>query len=112
MQVQDNCCISGDRARNCIPGKATAWLNGLEVWFKMDTDAEVTAISEATYKKIRSSKTPFEQASKPLYGPTCQSLQVVGQFEGTLSHKALSTTETIFVIRNNLLGLEGLEMVK
>ena len=84
-------------------------LNGKEVSFKLDTGAEVTAISEETYRQVYG-KT-LQRASKVLYGPACQSLKVIGQFRGQLSGKQQSHEETIFVIRglkNNLLGLPAL----
>ena len=48
-------------------------LNGKEVSFKLDTGAEVTAISEETYRQVYG-KT-LQRASKVLYGPACQCLR-------------------------------------
>ena len=55
--------------------KGTAKVKDKEVPFKFDTGAEVTAISEQTYKQVYSIN--FD---KVLYGPACQSLKVLGQF--------------------------------
>lgn len=77
--------------------------------FKLDTGAEVTAISEATYKKLDT--LPLEKASNTLYGPTHQSLKVLEQFTGTLEHQGHSSTQTVFVVqdlRSNLLGLPAI----
>ena len=88
---------------------ATVLLGATEVEFKLDTGAEVTAISEATYKKLEA--VPLEKTSKALDGPTHQSLKVLGQFTGTLEHQGSSSTQTVFVVqdlRSNLLGLAAI----
>ena len=75
--------------------------------FKLDTGAQVTAISEHTYRGPVQLKKP----SKILYGPACQTLDVIGQFTVTLSHKQRSTKQRVFVVRdlqNNLLGLPAI----
>ncbi len=77
--------------------------------FKLDTGAEVTAISEETYKTLP--KVALQAPLKALYGPTCHSLQVLGQFTGTLKHQQLSSSQPIFVVRGlktNLLGLPAI----
>ena len=84
-------------------------LQSREIPFKLDTGAEVTAISEETYKTL--GKVRLQAPSKTLYGPTCHSLQVLGQFIGTLTHLQLSSAQTIFVVRGlktNLLGLPAI----
>ena len=85
-------------------------LNGHQMQFKLDTGAEFTAVSEATYKRM-SLPGKLQRASKILYGPTCQSLKVMGQFQGRLRVKDHTHQETIFVVKglkNNLLGLPAL----
>ena len=92
----------------------TAWtctllIDEKEISFKLDTGAEVTAISEETYRTLGGK--PLEKPSKALYGPTCQSLKVLGQFTGTLEHQNHSSPQTIFVVRGlktNLLGLPAI----
>ena len=77
-----------------------------DIVFKLDTGAEVTAISEAAYKTL--GKMSLQAPSKALYAPTCQSLKVLGQFTGTLTHRQHSVSQPIFVVRGlktNLLGL-------
>ena len=48
--------------------------------FKLDTGAQVTAISEEAYKKLQVG--PLKKPSKILYGPVParQMLDVIGQF--------------------------------
>ena len=95
-------------------GQEAAWTSTLlmgtrEIPFKLDTGAEVTAISEETYRTLGAK--PLEKSSKVLYGPTCQSLTVLGQFTGTLRHQDRSSSQTIFVVRGlktNLLGLPAI----
>ena len=80
-----------------------------EVPFKIDTGAEVTAISEDTYHTLRD--IPLEKPSKVIYGPSRQRLQVVGQIELEITLQDKRSTQHVFVIRNmkvNLLGLPAI----
>ena len=77
--------------------------------FKLDTGAEVRAISDTTFRSFKGNR--LIQPSKSLYGPACSSLEVIGQFDGRLSHGRKFTTQTMFVVedlRNNLLGLPSI----
>ena len=60
-------------------------LNACETNFKLDTGAEVTAISEQTYKRLK--KPQLTTTSKILHGPSQQPLKTISQFWGTFSHK-------------------------
>ena len=82
---------------------------GRMVQYKLDTGAEVSAISDTTFRSFKVDR--LIKPSKSLYGPACSALEVIGQFEGRLSHGRKSTTQTIFVVkglRNNLLGLPAI----
>ena len=84
-------------------------LQGNDVAFKLDTGAEVTVISEEVFKNLEGTK--LQTPSKALYGPSHQKLDVVGEFEGTLTQNVNSHKENIFVVRhlrNNLLGLPAI----
>ena len=90
----------------------TSWLttlepNGHSLQFKLDTGAEVTAISEDAYRtKLQSSQT--SPSTKVLYGPSREPLHCIGQFPGKFSHKGKAATQPVFVVRglkSNLLGL-------
>ena len=79
--------------------------------FKLDTGAEVTAISKEDYKKLK--KPPLSPPKKILYGPSQQTLKSIGQFLGEFSHKSNLKVirQPIFVIdglRTNLLGLPAI----
>ena len=92
---------------------ATIQLDDHLVLFKMDTGAEVTAISEREFQSLQLKQ--LEKPNKLLLGLTCQALNVIGQFRGTLSHKEKATQETIFVIRalkTNLLGLPAIKSLQ
>ena len=67
----------------------TVRLCGQETVFKLDTGAEVTAISLETLKTLR--RQNLSAPKKVLYGPSHSSLEVAGQFEGRLSHKSKSS---------------------
>ena len=92
----------------------TSWntkllLDKTTVNFKLDTGAEVTAVTEETFKLLRGIK--LSKSSKSLHGPARQSLNVLGQFTGTLSHKEKLSSQIIYVIRGlktNLLGLPAI----
>ena len=80
-----------------------------DVSFKLDTGAKVTVLSETAYRSL--GKVKLQKPTTVLYGPAQQSLRVMGKFTAELSHKAISATQTIFVVRglqNNLLGLPAI----
>ena len=81
-------------------------LNQVKVSFKLDTGAEVTTISDDSYRQDGLPK--LSKPSKVLYGPARQKLDAVGQFTATLEHKRSNSEQVVFVLkvlRNNLLGL-------
>ena len=77
-------------------------LNGHAISFKMDTGAEVTAITEETYRKL--GQPTLSKPTKVLYRPACNVLKVLGQFPGKLVHGEHSTRGTTG-LRKNLLSL-------
>ena len=84
-------------------------VNGRDLKFKLDTGAEVTAISKEDYKKLK--KPPLSSPEKILYGPSQQTLKSIGQFLGEFSHTSKVIRQPIFVIdglRTNLLGLPAI----
>ena len=88
-------------------------LEGQEISFKLDTGAEVTAISEQAYRSLKG--TALEKPSKALYGPAHHALDVQGQFTASLVHREHSTSQTIFVVRGlktNLLGLPAIRSLE
>ena len=75
-------------------GSLTQWnetiqINNKQAQFKLDTGAEVKAISEATHKRI--GKPYLDKVSKSLYGPAGTSLEVCGQLLASLSHNLAHT---------------------
>ena len=75
---------------------------GQPLLFKIDTGADVTAISEEDYRKIK---------WKELQGPSNQPLPVAGEFIGSLAYQGKSEKHQIFVVKglkNNLLGLRAI----
>ena len=84
-------------------------IQDVDVEFKMDTGAEVTAISAETFKRLGGDT--LDQSTKKLCGPSRQPLQVLGKFEGSLRHGTKTVIQTIFVInglKTNLLGLPAI----
>ena len=88
-------------------------LGDKEIQFKLDTGAEVTAISEKVFQTLPNIL--LQRPVKWLYGPNRKALQVIGQFECTLSVNHRSTSQTVFVVRelrNNLIGLPAIEALQ
>ena len=58
--------------------EATIKVNDQVITFKLDTGAEVTAITEPTFLQLNYIRIPTI-TTKPLHGPDKQPLQVLGQ---------------------------------
>ena len=89
---------------------ATIQLNGHKTLFKLDTGAEVRAISREAHQNL--GKPPLLTPRKTLYGPSRQPLSVKGQFQGHFTHKKQATVQEVFVLeglKTNLLGLPAIE---
>jgi hypothetical protein len=71
----------------------TTQLGGKDVAFKMDTGAEVTAISEETYQQL--DRCELSKPVKVLYGPSHQPLPVVGIFSGSFTYKRKATMQPL-----------------
>ena len=97
--------------------RTSAWfttviLNGKRLSFKLDTGAEVTAISMEAYKQLR--KPQLTMPEKILYGPSRQPLKTTGQFAGKFSHNGEAATQRVFVVdvlKTNLLGLPAITVL-
>ena len=98
--------VSGNRSKAWI---AKISVCGREVQFKLDTGAEVTAISERMWQML--GKPQLQTPKKQLFGPASQPLQVLGHFSGLLSHKDKEARQNVFVVeglKTNLLGLPSI----
>ena len=85
--------------------KATIKVGAHPTLFKLDTGAEVSAVSEEVFWTLRKT---LQKPSRLLYGPSLQCLNVIGQFKETLCFKERSSLQTIYVVGGlgtNLLGL-------
>lgn len=95
-------------------GTDKAWfvsvqLGSMEARFKIDTGAEVTAVSPDTYERV--GKPPLHTPDKALLGPSRHPLQVQGQFQCDLTHQGRTSRQQVFVVKglqNNLLGLPAI----
>ena len=93
-------CLDAAFLGTVVSKQESSWtiellLGNKQIPFKLDTGAEVTAISEEAYRTLQ--KVSMQSPSKALFGPTCHSLKVLGQFTGTLKHQQLSSAQPIFV---------------
>ena len=78
--------------------------------FKLDTGAQVTAMSEKTYKGLELG--PLKKPSKVLYGPTGEPLDVLGQVTAKITVGSKGSRQTIFVVRGLRRALMGLPAIK
>ena len=84
-----------------------------ELTFKLDTGAEVTAISESAFMKLKG--VYYEAPAKKLYGPCHEPLSVVSQFMTELKHKGRRSKQIVFIVKglkDNLLGLPVIRALK
>ena len=90
------------------PWTAKIRVFGVELPFKLDTGADVTAITEESYRRIGERK--LTPPDNPVYGPSGNPLEVRGWFTGKLSY-GNKLSEHVFVVqglRRNLLGLSAI----
>ena len=88
---------------------AAVKIAGRSCEFKLDTGAEVTAVTEELHTLL--GKPALQRASKVLYGPGQQPLKVLGQFEESISYRNSSSRQVLFVVRGlskNLMGLPAI----
>eukprot|EP00731_Ephydatia_muelleri_P020339 Em0013g66a len=64
-----------------------------ELTFKLDTGAEVTAISENAFRELKGVQ--YEAPAKKLYGPSHEPLSVVGQFIAEFKYKGKALNESV-----------------
>ena len=86
------------------PWVVTISINGSPVEFKTDSGADISVISDTTYKAL-AKKRPLKPAKKSLTGPSSQPLDVCGQFTGTLQHGSCTSSDDIFVVNNLQMSL-------
>ena len=81
-----------------------------KVTFKLDTGAEVTAVSHETYQTLPDAP-PLNTPAKILRGPSTKPLQCVAECNIYFQHWERSCTQQLFVVkdlRSNLLGLPAI----
>ena len=77
------------------------------VTFKVDTGAEVTALSDTTWISLGIA-TPLKNSELSLFGPDQTPLNLLGKTSLTMSYKGKTSTQDVFIVKglkNNLLGL-------
>ena len=92
----------------------SAWLAKVklcdqDIEFKLDTGAEVTAISDQSFKRLCEQK--LSSPGQTLYGLSHRLLQVAGQFQGKFSYMNKTAVQTVYVVnglKTNLLGLPAI----
>ena len=79
--------------------------------FKVDTGAEVTVISEDTWKSLHSTE-PLQDPKTFLCGPDCTRLTVLGKITLTLTLNKTCCQQPVYVVKNitkNLLGFPAIK---
>ena len=82
---------------------------GVKLSFKLDTGADITAITETSYRCV--SKQKLTPTRSPVCGPSGNRLEVMGWFPGKLSHGSKTVEQQVYVVRGlrtNLLGLSAI----
>ena len=91
-------------------------LDNTQVKLCIDTGAEVTVVSDKTWRDVGSPT--LKSPERKLRGPDDHPLAVLGQWKGTLENSSTQTKETIFVVEGlskPLLGrpaIQSLQLVK
>ena len=84
-------------------GERNAWyaaitIDDKEVTFKLDTGAEVTAVSQETWQTLN--RPTLQPSNRQLLGPARQSLEVMGCFHANLTHKEKKASQQVYVVSN------------
>ena len=66
--------------------------------FKLDTGAEVTALTEPAFLQLRD--VPLQAPTKALHGPDWKPLKVLGQVTRTFSSKEKNCIHNPFAVRD------------
>ena len=74
-------------------------IEGIHVPFNVDMGAEVTVLSEVTWKSFKHSL-PLKKTEMSLFGPDQSCLKVLGETTITLSCQGRSSTQHVFIVNN------------
>ena len=110
VEAEDPAFLGALTGNSDMNWTSTLRIAGKRIQFKLDTGAEVTAISETTYHKLE--KIPLQKASRSLQGPAGQSLTVLGQFTRRVCYAKRSSNEVVFVVRGLKNNLHGFPAIK
>lgn len=97
----------------------TSWnvvitIENTQISFKVDTGAEVTAMSESAWLNLQNTF-QLGKTKQKIYGPDHLPLDVVGVADLPMSFKGNTCTQPVFIIRNlrnNLLGLPAIKLLQ
>ena len=114
QETYSDISLDGAYLDTITSGQQRAWkvkirVGSQDTTFKIDTGAEVTAVSEEFFRKLKGKD--LKEPSRLLYGSGRQPLDVLGQFTERLHYKQKSSLQKIFVVkglRTNLLGLPAI----
>ena len=84
--------------------------HGVPVLFKIDTGADVSAISEATFNQLEGLSLVHSDCH--LSGPSQYQLQVTGKFTATLKYGTKEIKENIFIVKKLQRALLGRPVIE
>ena len=108
---------TSDRYLDTVVGnKKNMWsitiqLQGKQIVVKVDTGAEVTAISDSTWKSLNITK-PLEETGISLHGPDNKNLKILGKISLALTHDQRCCTQDVYIIKDLKSDLLGLPAIK
>ena len=106
--------IDGNSKKSDTSWNVMITIANTQIPFKVDTGAEVSAMSESAWQEIRETF-QLSKTKQKLYGPDHQPLDIIGTTTLSLSFKGNTCTQPVFIIRNlrnNLLGLPAIKLLQ
>lgn len=114
-------CIEEEEEKNSfflgsVSCENTMWTADVEIKgkmlrFKLDTGADVTAISESDVKGLFAGMPVLQKPEKPLLGPGKIPLEVAGFTKMQLTYRSKQTEEKVYVVKNLSTPLLGLPAI-
>ena len=106
--------INGDSKDSGTSWNVMITIANTQISFKVDTGAEVSAMSESAWQKLKNTF-QLSKTKQKLHGPDHAPLDVIGMTTLSLSFKGNVCTQPVFIIRNlknNLLGLPAIKLLQ
>lgn len=112
-EEEENCFFLGSLSKGSNAWTAGVLIKGKMLKFKLDTGADVTAISESDMRDLFTGgqMPPLYKPEKPLLGPGKIQLEVAGFTTMQLTYNSKQTEEKVYVVKNLSTPLLGLPAI-